>query len=148
MTIRTWMDLLKDKNDHYPISDEFIGTHQQGKTGYMVYAMQVGHPIGKSKAEPNQKWHFFVSYLSRRLASKKFSLGDLAELRYNKLVCPELLLWIAEASGIDREIVKDAANMAKEMIDTGENGYARNKAGVAIRRKIPWEMLEASLTKR
>lgn len=73
----------------------------------------------------------------------KIQLDDDAEKCYKKLKCPELLLWIAEAVGIDSEIVNEAARKAREIIDIGTNGHSRNKAGIEIaNRIIPWNMIE------
>ena len=148
MTICEWMARMKHKNEHYGISDAFVKDYQQGKTGYIKYAMQVGYPIKKSQAEPNQKWHLFESYLHRRLADEKLSLEDSAEAVYKRLKCPELLLWIAEASGVDCLKVKEAANRAKEIIDSGSDGRARNKAGQEIVRIISWRTIEQALIEK
>lgn len=61
---------------------------------------------------------------------------------YRDLKCPELLLWIAEAAGVNLELVEDAAKKAKEIIDSGDSGYLRNTAGYKIKTIITWEMIE------
>lgn len=146
MTIEEWMKLLADKKEHYPISDEFIKNYQQSpanKNGYVYFAWEEGCEICSKKAEPNQKWHFFESYISILIKQGKIQLDDDAGKRYKKLKCPELLLWIAEAVGIDSEIVNEASKKAKEIIDIGTNGRSRNKAGIEIANKmIPWNMIE------
>ncbi|WP_313070245.1 hypothetical protein [Lacrimispora sp.] len=146
MTIRDWMKLLEDKKEHYPISDEFIKNYQQSpvnKNGYVYFAWETGREICRETAEPNQKWNFFESYILILIEQGKIQLDDDAGKCYKRLKCPELLLWIAEAVGIDSEIVYDAARKAREIIDIGTNGHLRNKAGNEIASKmIPWNMIE------
>lgn len=146
MTIKEWMKLLEDKKEHYPISDEFIRNYQQSpvsKNGYVYFAWKTGHVICSETAEPNQKWHFFESYMLTSIVDGKIQLDDDAEKRYKMLKCPELLLWIAEAVGIDSDIVNEAASQAREIIDNGVNGYSRNEAGRKIAKElIPWDMIE------
>ncbi|HEX8932211.1 MAG TPA: hypothetical protein VF810_03595, partial [Patescibacteria group bacterium] len=146
MTIKEWMKLLGDKKEHYPISDEFIKDYQQSpvnKNGYVYFAWETGRVICREIAEPNQKWHFFESYILILIEQGKIQLDDDAGKCYKKLKCPELLLWIAEAVGIDSEIVNEAARKAREIIDIDTNGQLRNKAGIEIANKmIPWYMIE------
>ena len=39
-------------------------------------------------------------------------------------------------------------NKAKNIIDSGEDGTARNKAGIEIRKEIPWEEIENCIKKQ
>ena len=112
------IDLIKfyyDKEKHYPISDEFIKKYQQKPTGksYIDFAHDTGHTVSAEQCEPNQKWHLFVAYISYKL-----EVDDLcAKARMGPLQCPELLLWMAEAAGIDDEIVTEAKEAAASEID-------------------------------
>lgn len=99
---------------------------------------------GKETIRPNQKWHFIVSYLAMKeyfsteryktLCQKYPSIGIRpVELRGNEtffdlnafgnkisiamIKSPELLLWLAEAVGIEKVIIDKATNYAKEKID-------------------------------
>lgn len=150
MTIKEWMELLEDKEEHYPISDEFIKSYQQSpvnKNGYVYYAWEIGRVICRELAEPNQKWHFLESYLSIAIKQGKLQLNDDAGKCYKKLKCPELLLWIAEAVGIDSEVINKASRRSREIIDSGTNGRSRNKAGIEIANKIiPWNIIEETKT--
>lgn len=140
---------LEDKKEHYPISDEFIKNYQQSpnnKNGYVYFAWETGHIISRKLAEPNQKWHFFESYILILIDQNKIQLDDDAEKCYNRLKCPELLLWIAEAVGIGSELVNQAAKKAEEIIDLGTNGFSRNKAGTEIAKKIiPWNKIKEQI---
>ncbi|MBS4842905.1 MULTISPECIES: hypothetical protein [Clostridium] len=152
MQIKEWMEFLADKKEHYPVSDEFIKNYQQSprnKNGYVFFAWETGHIICREISEPNQKWHFFESYMLIMIAQGKIQPDDDAEKRYRKLNCPELLLWIAEAVGIDSEIVNEAARKARVIIDSGTNGHLRTKAGYEIREEIiPWKMIEDKIKNR
>lgn len=146
MTIAEWMKILANKKEHYPISDEFVKFYQQSplnKDGYVYLAWETGHVICREIAEPNQKWHFFESYILILITQGKLQLSDDAEKCYKKLKCPELLLWIAEAAGIESEKINEAAKVARDIIDYGTNGRARNTAGIKIVKEIiPWNMIE------
>lgn len=147
MEISEWIDFLVDKKEHYPISDDFIKNYQQSpnnKNGYVYFAWETGHVINKEIAEPNQKWHFFESYMLIMIAQRRIKIEDKAERIYRKIRCPELLLWIAEAVGVDSEKVENAALDAKIIIDKEEK-LARNKAAQNIKDAIPWKMIEDSI---
>ena len=62
-TIQDFCDYLSDKSEHYPLSDEFIEHYQQTSGGYIDYAKQVGILVDRTLHSPNQKWHFFTSWL-------------------------------------------------------------------------------------
>lgn len=99
---------------------------------------------GKETIRPNQKWHFIVSYLAMKeyCSTERFKILCQkypsirirpVELRENenffdlnafgnkisiaKIKSPELLLWLAEAVGIEKVIIDKATNYAKEKID-------------------------------
>lgn len=110
----TLIDLIKfycNKNEHYPISDEFIKKYQQKPTGdsYIDFAHDTGHTVSAEQYEPNQKWHLFESYISWKFKKNRKNVGQFR--------CPELLLWMAEAAGIDDEIVTEAKEAAASEID-------------------------------
>lgn len=155
MTVKDWIECLEHAKEHYPISDEFIRTHQQdprNPKGYMYYAWKMGHPICREIAEPNQRWHFFESYVAVKIImdGKSFLDSDAKDIYlggYRKgkgLQCPELLLWIGEASGIDSQTIEDAAREAKSIID---QGGSRQRAAKEIKRYIRWELLEENYNK-
>ena len=109
---------FRDKEEHYPISDEFIENYQQlyrknDHFSYLVVAEQTNHPICPQQHEPNQKWHLYESYFPLQL----FNEGGNPDFKTNGFRCPELLLWMAEAAGIEDGIVREASDYAKEKID-------------------------------
>ena len=81
--------------------------------GYIKFAHKTGHTVSAEQCEPNQKWHLFESYISRTFEDE----GENVVVHIGKLKCPELLLWMAEAAGIDEEIVTEAKEAAASEID-------------------------------
>lgn len=107
---------LQNKEEHYPISDEFIEQYQQkdngDKNSYITHAKNTGHIVDAKQHEPNQKWHLLESYYIERLIEE-----EEADFLIRGFNCPELLLWMAEAANVDKDIVKEASGYAKDKID-------------------------------
>lgn len=110
-TIQDFADYLEDKREHYPLSDEFIERYQQASGGYIDYAKQCGIVVDRTQHSPNQKWHFFTSWLEYGEIDKT---GDAYSRIYVGLKCPELLLWIYEAMGADPNKIRDAKVVAEQ----------------------------------
>jgi hypothetical protein len=107
---------LNTKEEHYPLSDEFIEKYQQNSGGYIELAQKSGLLVDKAKHEPNQKWHFFESWLNPKIEDPDDSLkwdSDAKQRVYTNLLCPELLLWIYEACEVAPEKVKAAKESAE-----------------------------------
>lgn len=64
-----------------------------------------------------------------------------AEFVYNHIVCPPMVLWLGEASGVPKASVAKAKQAA-----LSSNSLQAQSA--AIRRIISWEMIETRLTRR
>ena len=102
LTVKDVADYLSTKKAHYPMSDEFIERYQQKDGGYIDLAKERGLVVDKYLHEPNQKWHFFDSWLALKVQEhidegKEDFYSLSAEQRiYINLLCPELLLWIYE----------------------------------------------------
>jgi hypothetical protein len=60
---------------------------------------------------------------------------------YNHIVCPPMVLWLGEASGLPKKRIAEAKESA---LSAGPH-FARQCA--AIRRIIPWEMIEIRLSR-
>ncbi len=137
VTMREIADFLQDKNAHYPFSDEFIERYQQSGGGYIDTAKKAGLIVDKQKHEPNQKWHFFDSWLYPSIDDGSLTWDADAKRRvYTGLLCPELLLWIYEASGVDPVKVSNAKTVAEQGKAAGTNvsTIAKN-----MRACVPWE---------
>lgn len=143
ITMRGLADYLETKAEHYPLSDEFIHEYQQASGGYIDYAKKLGVAAEKAQAEPNQKWHFFTSWLDQSLKDGTCRWDDTAKRRtYSAFQCPELLLWLFEASGVaDDKVIaaRDAAIQGKQ------NGMHTATVAANMRKCVPWEDIETNV---
>lgn len=108
---------LETRNEHYPLSDEFIEKYQQKSGGYIANAKKAGLVVDKQLHEPNQKWHFFDSWIAESLKDGTLTadLSANAKTRiYTNLQCPELMLWIYEACQVSPAKVSAAKVKAEE----------------------------------
>jgi hypothetical protein len=64
-----------------------------------------------------------------------------AEFVYNHIVCPPMVLWLGEASGISQILVRNAKKAA---LGAPPSLPAQS---AAIRKVIPWNLIEGCLTK-
>lgn len=145
ITIREMADFLESKKEHYPLSDEFIERYQQTSGGYIDYARQKGLIVNKALHEPNQKWHFFTSWLDVSIEEGTLTWEDDAKKRvYTNLLCPELLLWIYEASEVEPIKVKKAKEVAEEgkVNNTRVATIAKN-----MRSCVSWEDVSKAILK-
>lgn len=114
--------IFERREDHYPVSDRYVREVHDSpeKTGdtereHMVVWFRLNSTTGSG------------SY-SRRMGNTS------ARTCYNRLRNAGSLLWIAEAVGVDREMVERAFDAAVEA------GDYRRACG-AVRRVIPWEAI-------
>ena len=135
ISVQDYAALLEDEREHYPFSDEFIEKYQQADGGYIEYALSVGHLVNKDAHEPNQKWHFFDSWYKRT----EFKEGDTAKYRiYTLLQCPELVLWVYEASGVEPAKVKNAFDVAMQ---GKQQGLSAATIAKNMRAVVSWDDL-------
>jgi hypothetical protein len=145
ITVRDFAFLLIEANEHYPLSDMFIETHRQAAGGYIAFAARTGHLIDKAKREPNQKWRFPQSWMLQSMKDGTLNLEDSANTRiYAKLLCPELLLWIYEACGVNSENVSNAYEAAARGKKAGTTTAAIAKS---MRTCVSWDDIVAGLQK-
>ena len=143
ITMRDIADYLLTKEEHYPLSDEFIEKYQQTSGGYIENAKKAGIEVNKQKHSPNQKWHFFESWLYPSIEDGTLEWTESAKSRvYSKLLCPELLLWIYEACEVDPTKVRAAMKVAEagKVNKTNTSTVAKN-----MRQCVAWEDLEKTL---
>lgn len=143
ITMRGIADYLETKEKYYPLSNEFVETYQQASGGYIDYAKSLGLLVDKSQHEPNQKWHFFDSWLYRSIDDGSLRWDADAKLRvYTRLLSPELLLWIYEACDAPTEKVRAALEAAVEgkIAGTHVSTIAKN-----MRACVPWTDLEVNI---
>ena len=91
----------------------------------------------------SQKEHWvgwLFHYNSSGAYSRKVTEGRDSKFVYNHIVCPGLLTYLADASGVSRSLVREAKRIAEtdktEMQRAGE-----------IRSIIPWDTVRAALVK-
>ena len=146
LTIKDMAYFLIDKKEHYPLSDEFIKQYQQPGGGYIDFAIKTGHPVDKDSCEPNQKWHFFESWLIEgfREGKRKSWDEDACKAFYSHcgIKCPELLLWFLEAVGTDPAMVEDVKKKAEALKRENISVVTIAKE---IRKMIPWEDIEKAI---
>ena len=65
-----------------------------------------------------------------------------AEFVYNHIVCPPMVLWLGEATGIPK------ANIAKAIRAGLSAGRSLASQSAAIRQVIPWDAIQGQLEKR
>lgn len=142
ITMRDISEFLKTKPEHYPLSDEFIEKYQQTSGGYIDNARKAGLTVDKRLHEPNQKWHFFESWLYPTIEGG-MDWSELAETRvYKNLLCPELLLWIYEACEVNPSKVKEAKEVAElgKASKTHSATLAKNMRSV-----VSWDDLKPAI---
>ena len=142
MTVKEAQNYFHKIKADGPVTKRFSKMHRQRSGGYIANWKKLFGEEGTV----NQSWHL-ESYLALSIADHTIpSLSEDFKKIYNRILCPELLLFIAEASEIEKELVEKVADGATSIINNGER-YCRNKAGRYIRSQIPWEMIETAIVK-
>ena len=103
---------LLTKDEQYPITNEYVELYQQESGGYISNALNAGLVVDKAQHLPSQKWHYFESWLYATIEEGMSWDASASDRSYGKFSCPELLLWIIEATGVDTEKVIEAKNIA------------------------------------
>ena len=89
----------------------------------------------------SQKEHWvgwLFHYNSPGAYGRKVTSGRDARFVYNHIVCPGLLAYLADASGVSRRLVRQAKQFA------ASEGTEMARSG-AIRRIVPWELVQQAL---
>ena len=114
---------------HYPVSDRYIRlVHDSAEK------------TGRDEREHMTSWFAANAGTGSGAYSRKVGNED-AKRCYNRLQNAASLLWIAEAVGVDRQVVEEAYAAAVAA------GDWRRACG-AIRRVIPWETIYELLPRR
>lgn len=105
--------------------------------------LKIGPGFGRARYK-NQKEHW-ISWLTDYHTSGPYgrlaSASTPAEVVYNRLMCPPMVFWLAEASGVSHGPLHDAFEAAL----VSRLQCASQSA--AIRRSIPWCDVEQTLAK-
>ena len=147
------------KEEHYENTDRFIKKYQQtnaSKKSYLAFAIESGHMIYKSLAEPNQKWHFIESWYKSKIMTVD-NFDEKRAIKWCGLRCPELLIWMAEAAGVEvSDVVCDKCG-AMMVYKMGRFGKflacpnfpeCRNTKAIVEKINVPCPKCGAALIKR
>ena len=134
MKLRALINKIETSNENYPITDDFVKQYRQKAGGYIMHAK-------RACVEPTQKFHFLNSYL---IYCKVSPEDDLVK-SIGRIRCPELLLYIAESVGLNNDLIKQAAENAKNIIKSNVP-YSRIKASKKIKEIIPCNLVEQKLS--
>lgn len=126
MTCLELKAIMEMKEEHYPISDEYNATN--GQRNRVYWNSQKEHLLPWLDAQGTNGTAGFT----RRKPNYD------ARTMYVNLSCPECLIWIAEAAGLQQDVIVSAAEKAK----TNDSAVTRS---AIIRHDIPWETIEAAL---
>ena len=126
---------LMTKGEQYPITNEYVELYQQESGGYISNALKAGLVVDKAQHLPSQKWHYFESWLYPTIEEGMSWDASASDRSYGKFSCPELLLWIIEATGVDTQKVTEAKNIA---IEGKENGTRVSTICASIRAAVPF----------
>lgn len=124
--VREFAYVLSSLPDYTPICDEFGGTDadtDERELG-VWYTSQRIHMVG-----------WFSAQLTEGQGAYSRLTGNFsAKTAYNRLQNPTALLWIGEALGAEKSVVRAAADEASAQKDH------RRRCGI-IRKHIPWKMI-------
>ena len=100
-----------------------------GTQGYSRYHTQKAHWLGWLTKKPGAKYF-------RQDAPKRG-----AKFVYNHIMEPKMLLWLISASGLQIELVEQAK-------EASLNKKSMASSCAAIRKVVPWQLLEMHLNKQ
>ena len=126
---------LLTKDEQYPITNEYVELYQQASGGYIANALKAGLVVDKDQHLPSQKWHYFESWLYATIEEGMMWDASASDRSYGKFSCPELLLWIIEATGVDSEKVREAKDIA---VAGKESGLGVSTICANIRAAVPF----------
>ena len=126
---------LLTKDEQYPITNEYVELYQQESGGYISNALKAGLVVDKAQHLPSQKWHYFESWLYTTIDEGMSWDASASDRSYGKFSCPELLLWIIEATGVDSEKVREAKDIA---VAGKQNGTGVSTICASIRAAVPF----------
>ena len=126
---------LLTKDEQYPITNEYVELYQQESGGYIANALKAGLVVDKAQHLPSQKWHYFDSWLYATIEEGMSWDASASDRSYGKFSCPELLLWIIEATGVDTEKVREAKDIA---VAGKQEGLGVSTICARIRAAVPF----------
>lgn len=132
MNNKDFWDSIKEYDEHRnSYDDELVcdmmvkeGLGQTGG-GYFEVAEYPKYKriIDRSKAEPSQAFHFFEYYIDDEKNNRSYKKPS-----YNSLKCPQLIMYIAEMAGLNRQILLECLEFIKK-IEENANLVGTKKKG-------------------
>jgi hypothetical protein len=108
----------------------------------VLTARGIWNPEREKKKYSSQKQHWLgwlSQYGSAGYYNRKNQAVRSAEVVYNRIVCPPMLLWLIEASGVPKRLVLAAMHSALSAAPS----YASQCS--AIRQTVRWQIVEKRL---
>lgn len=115
--------------------------HDTPLTRELERLLKVGPRYGAAKYM-HQKHHWetwLATYLDPHLTRRAYRPRTGAEAVYNRLNCPPMVFWLAEALGVQHEALRLAFDAA---LDAPLN---QTSQAAAIRARLPWAMVEVRM---
>ena len=82
-------------------------------------------------------------YYNRRVPKVPRSMAYI----YGHIHCAPMLLWLAEAAGVPAGAVREADGVLRALTGQGLS-ESHPRAGIAVRKVLPWSLVEAALVRR
>lgn len=143
MKVKDAMRFYSTSQKYYYHTDKLIKRFRQEKGGYIIFAEKHNVSTDKAKGNPNQKWHFMTSYCEVKILENSSFLDEEMQQVYTRLKCPELLLWIIEATGLE---VKSLFDEIWTILENGQNNaISRREACNKIKATFPWSIIEKKI---
>ncbi|MBY0538410.1 hypothetical protein K2P47_03355 [Patescibacteria group bacterium] len=136
MSPKQLLKKIKNLDTKSSITNKFVS--ELASIGMWNYEKEAKKTYGGT----DQKKHW-VGWLSEYSGPGYYNRKDtgvsMAKRVYNRINCPPMLIWLAEASGIQSKQIKQATLAA---LDAKKSFPSQCSA---IRQTIPWEVIEAKL---
>jgi hypothetical protein len=129
MTPKQLANKIRKLRPHVPLTSEFERFLRGDESNRVWYTSRKEHWLG------------WLREYDGPGAYNRQNADRSAEFIYNHIVCPPMVLWLWEASGVPKSKVAEAQRAALSSSPRLQSQSA------AIRRIIPWEMIEARLDK-
>lgn len=122
------------------IADEYVKEgYGQVRGGYYDVAYKNNVVILKETAEPSQKWHLIDSYYALKQKNGNFNMHTNANL--SGIMCPQLMLWIAEIAGLNKELIKTAKDLAVTYENEQRTKDSRKIKRDVLKNALRWELI-------
>lgn len=130
------------ENDEY-IADEYVKAgYGQIKGGYFDVAYKNDVLILKKEAEPSQKWHLIFSYYNGKIENN-FNMQSEANLY--RIMCPQLMLWIAEIAGLNKDVLKSAKVAAINYEKNNNTKNSRVIKKMVLKSALHWDKITTAI---